>query len=158
MDGWDGKPLGGVNVILAGSSHAARTAGHGRYQLAGVPPGEHTVRFSRPGYATVKVTGIRVIAGQTTVANGTLRPGFFELKEFESGATALLLERQGAAGLMDAIGAEQFRRLGVSDAADIMTKVTGTTVVDGKFAVIRGLGDRYNVTLLSGAAIPTADP
>jgi outer membrane receptor for ferrienterochelin and colicin len=46
----------------------------------------------------------------------------------------------------------------VSDAADIMTKVTGTTVVEGKFAVIRGLGDRYNVTLLNGAEIPTADP
>lgn len=67
-------------------------------------------------------------------------------------------ERQEGSSILEAIGSEQFKRLGVSDAADIMTKVTGTTVVEGKFAVIRGLGDRYNLTLLNGAEVPTADP
>lgn len=165
LDGWDGKPLAGVTVLLRGTTLATTSDAQGRFLLQGVTPGEHTVRFSRSGYAAVAVTGIRVIAGQVTTANGTLRPEFYELEEyevtaeeFESGAVALLLERQSAVGLLDAIGSEQFRRLGVSDAADIMTKVTGTTVVDGKFAVIRGLGDRYNITLLNGAEVPTADP
>ena len=52
---------------------------------------------------------------------------------------------------------EQFRRLGVTDAAQIITKLPGTTVVEGKFAVIRGLSDRYNITELNGAQILTAD-
>ncbi|HMO66668.1 MAG TPA: carboxypeptidase-like regulatory domain-containing protein, partial [Verrucomicrobiota bacterium] len=132
LDGWDGKPLAGVTVLLRGTTLATTSDALGRYLLQGVVPGEHAVRFSRSGYAAVAVTGIRVIAGQVTTANGTLRPEFYELEEyevtaeeFESGTVALLLERQSAAGLMDAIGSEQFRRLGVSDAADIMTKVAG---------------------------------
>ncbi|MGE3312240.1 MAG: TonB-dependent receptor [Limisphaerales bacterium] len=165
LEAWEGKPLAGVAVTVRGTTLATTSDGQGRYQLSNVPVGDQVVRFSRSGYATAVVTDVRVLAGQTTTANGTLRPEFYEMEEFEvtaevfsEQAVAILQERQGSSSIMDAIGSEQFRKLGVSDAADIMTKVTGTTVVEGKFAVIRGLGDRYNVTLLNGAEVPTADP
>lgn len=165
LESWDGRPLGGVAVTVRGTTLATTSDANGRFQLNGLPPGDQVVRFSRSGYATATVTEIKVLPGQVTTVNGTLRPEFYELEEyevtaevFEEQAVALLQERQESAAIMDAIGSEQFRRLGVSDAADIMTKVTGTTVVEGKFAVIRGLGDRYNLTLLNGAEVPTADP
>lgn len=165
IEGWDGRPLGGVTVTVRGTTLAATTDAQGRFQLNGIPAGDHVVRFSRSGYASAVVSDVRVVSGQGSTVNGTLRPEFFELEEYEvtaevfqEQALAVLQERQDASAILEAIGSEQFRKLGVSDAADIMTKVTGTTVVDGKFAVIRGLGDRYNVTLLNGAEVPTADP
>ena len=165
IEGWDGRPLGGVTVTVRGTTLAATSDAQGRFQLSGVPAGDQVVRFSRSGYAAAVVTDVRVIPGQSTTVNGTLRPEFFEMEEYEvtaevfqEQALTLLQERQEGSSILESIGSEQFRKLGVSDAADIMTKVTGTTVVDGKFAVIRGLGDRYNVTLLNGAEIPTADP
>ncbi len=165
IEGWDGRPLAGVTVTVRGTTLATTSDAQGRYQLTGVPAGDQVLRFSRSGYATAVVTDVRVLPGQTTVANGTLRPEFYEMEEYEvtaevfaEQAVAILQERQESSAIMDAIGSEQFRKLGVSDAADIMTRVTGTTVVDGKFAVIRGLGDRYNITLLNGAEVPTADP
>ncbi len=39
-----------------------------------------------------------------------------------------------------------------------MERVTGASVVGGKFVVVRGLGDRYSNTQLNGASVPTADP
>jgi len=165
IEGWDGKPLGGVTVTVRGTTLATTSDAQGRFQLSGVPAGDQVVRFTRSGYAAAVVTDVRVIPGQSTTVNGTLRPEFFEMEEYEvtaevfqEQALTLLQERQEGSSILESIGSEQFRKLGVSDAADIMTKVTGTTVVDGKFAVIRGLGDRYNVTLLNGAEIPTADP
>lgn len=165
IEGWDGRPLGGVAVTVRGTTLATTSDAQGRFQLGGVPPGDQAVRFSRAGYAAALVTDVRVIAGQVTTVNGTLRPEFYEMEEYEvtaevfqEQALTILQERQEGSAILEAIGSEQFRKLGVSDAADIMTKVTGTTVVDGKFAVIRGLGDRYNITLLNGAEIPTADP
>ncbi len=152
---WNGTPLGGVIVTVRGTTLAAQTDGTGRFLIGGVPPGDQTLRFSKAGYAAAVVTEVRVVPGQTTTVNGTLRPEFFDMEEYEVTAEAfqeqaltILQERQEGSSIMEAIGSEQFRKLGVSDAADIMTKVTGTTVVEGKFAVIRGLGDRYNVTLL----------
>ncbi|CAN5206154.1 hypothetical protein BH23BAC3_BH23BAC3_32060 [soil metagenome] len=49
-------------------------------------------------------------------------------------------------------------RTGSSDAAEAMTKVTGASVVDGKYVYIRGLGDRYSSTHLNGSELPSADP
>jgi hypothetical protein len=165
IEGWDGKPLPGVTVTVRGTTLAATSDAQGRFQLGGVPAGDQVVRFSRSGYAAAVVTDVRVLPGQSTTVNGTLRPEFFEMEEYEvtaevfqEQALTILQERQETSSILEAIGSEQFRKLGVSDAADIMTKVTGTTVVEGKFAVIRGLGDRYNLTLLNGAEIPTADP
>ena len=70
----------------------------------------------------------------------------------------LLQSRQMASTVSDAIGSESFSRLGIGDAAEAMTKVTGASVVDGKYVMIRGLGDRYSNTLLNGVSVPSADP
>ncbi|MCB1129387.1 MAG: TonB-dependent receptor, partial [Verrucomicrobiae bacterium] len=44
------------------------------------------------------------------------------------------------------------------DAAEALSKVTGATVADGKYAVVRGLADRYTFTTLNGLELPSADP
>lgn len=71
---------------------------------------------------------------------------------------AVLEERKKAAAVTDAIGSEQISKGTSSDAGDIVAKVTGTSIVDGKFVVVRGLADRYTSTTLNGADIPSADP
>ena len=56
------------------------------------------------------------------------------------------------------MGAEQISRTGDSDAAAALRRVTGVTLVDGKFIYVRGLGERYSSTQLNGAAVPSPDP
>jgi outer membrane receptor protein involved in Fe transport len=108
---------------------------------------------------------VKVLPGQESKVDGVLRPEFFEMEEYEvtaeefgEQAVQILQERQQASSLLDAIGSEQFSKLGAGDAAEILSKVTGTSVADGKFAVIRGLADRYTSTTLNGADVPSADP
>jgi hypothetical protein len=36
--------------------------------------------------------------------------------------------------------------------------MTRVTVSDGKYAFVRGIGDRYNNTMLNGANLPSTDP
>lgn len=70
----------------------------------------------------------------------------------------LLAERAKEAASTEAIGSEQISKTGVSDAGAIVNKVAGASIVEGKFAVIRGLSDRYVSTTFNGAEIPSADP
>src|SRR5436190_1782532 len=70
----------------------------------------------------------------------------------------LLAERSKAAASVEAIGSEQISKAGVSDAGAVVTKIAGATVSEGKFAVIRGLNERYVSTTLNGANLPSADP
>ena len=45
-----------------------------------------------------------------------------------------------------------------SDAASAMRRVPGISVANGKYIFIRGIGDRYNKTILNGLDIPGLDP
>ncbi len=162
---WNGTPLPTVTVTVRGTTLAVQTDMAGRYTLNNVPPGDQVMRFSKPGFAAAVVTDVRVIPGQTTTVNGNLRPEFFEMEEFEVMAEEfveqtekILFERQQAGALLDAIGSEQFSKLGAGDAGQIISRVSGVSVVGGKYAVVRGLSDRYTRTLLNGVEVPSADP
>lgn len=162
---WNGTALPLVVVTVRGTTLAGQTDLAGRYELKNVPPGEQVLRFSKAGYASAVVTEVRVLLGQTTAVNGNLRPEFFDMEEFEVTAEdfaeqteKIIFERQQSGALLDAIGSEQFSKLGAGDAGAIVSRVTGVSVVGGKYAVVRGLSDRYTRTLLNGLEVPSADP
>ncbi|MGZ8937782.1 MAG: TonB-dependent receptor domain-containing protein [Limisphaerales bacterium] len=165
LDNWTEQPLSGVIATVRGTTLATTTSADGRYQIKGVAPGQQTVVFSKSGYARAIVTEIRVASAQTSRADLAMRPEFFEMDEFEITAEQandqveqLFFDRQSARSMTDAIGSDMFKNLAVGDAAQALTKVTGATVADGKFAVIRGLADRYTFTTLNGLELPSADP
>ena len=79
-------------------------------------------------------------------------------EEFTEQTEQILLERQNATTMMEALGSDFLSRVGAGNAAESISKVSGATIVEGKFAVIRGLNDRYVSTTLNGARIPSADP
>jgi len=85
-------------------------------------------------------------------------PKLFASAPPKSDIKQLLAERSKAAASTEAFGTEQIAKSGVSDAGAIVRQISGATVSDGKFAVIRGLNDRYISTTLNGANLPSADP
>ncbi|MBC8003609.1 MAG: TonB-dependent receptor [Opitutaceae bacterium] len=162
---WDGAPLSSVVVTVRGTTLAAQSGADGRYELKNVPGGDQTLRFSKSGFASAVVSDVRVLTGQSTTVNGNLRPEFYEMEEYEVTAEEfteqteqILIERQQSSGMMEAIGSEQFSKVGANDAAEALGKVSGASIADGKFAVVRGLADRYTSTTINGTDFPSADP
>ena len=76
----------------------------------------------------------------------------------EGGQELYTDERRATAAVTEAVSAEQIARTGDSDAASTLKRVTGLSVVDGRYVFVRGLGDRYSSVLLNGAQIPSPDP
>lgn len=54
--------------------------------------------------------------------------------------------------------AADLSKFAASDVADALKRVPGVTVVEGQFAIIRGLEDRYSSTMFNGAPVPSPDP
>ena len=165
VNSFDGAPLSGATVIVRGTTLATQTDSAGRFELKGLPLGDQVLRFSKSGFAAAIVTDVRVVVGQTTTVNGNLRPEFYEMEEYEVTAEEftqqsdqILIERQESGAMVDALGSEQFSKLGANDAGQIVARVTGVSVVGGKYAVVRGLSDRYTRTLMNGVEVPSADP
>ena len=161
----DGSPLSLVTVSVRGTTLANQTDATGTYELKNVPSGDQVLRFSKSGFESAVVTEVRVLAGQTTTLNGNLRPEFYELEEydvtaetFDEQTVQILEERKQSTTFSDAIGKEQITQLGAGDAGGVLAKVPGAAVADGKYAVVRGLADRYTFTTLNDMELPSADP
>lgn len=54
--------------------------------------------------------------------------------------------------------AEDLARAGDDTAAAALTRLSGLSVVSGKFVYVRGLGDRYSQALLNGSPLPSPEP
>lgn len=164
-----GLPLAGATVAVRGGTAQTKTDLDGRFRIAGLNAGPADVVVTKDGFQSTTVTGVAVggagaaelvISVHGAASDGVVQMDTFNVTaEVVAGSDAgLLSSRQKSAAVSDAIGGMQFGRLAIGNAAEAMSKVTGASLMDGKYVMIRGLGDRYSNTLLNGVAVPTADP
>ncbi|MFT5142330.1 MAG: TonB-dependent receptor [Rhodothermales bacterium] len=165
VDSQDGWPLIGVNVVIDGTLIGSSTDLEGRFEIHDLSQGTFDLRVSYVGYTTLLVEAVEVEDGLATRLDLSLSSEATDLGEITVEARAtkdteanLLRLRSKSAAVSDAISSETISRSGSGDAAAAMTKVTGASVVGGKYVYIRGLGDRYSSTTLNGSALPSADP
>ncbi|MDX1492674.1 MAG: carboxypeptidase regulatory-like domain-containing protein, partial [Longimicrobiales bacterium] len=165
LDQETGRPLSSVQVYLADGSQGALSSLDGRYVIRNVPAGVYDVTAQNIGYGTKTVTGVELTAGRTTELDITLASQAVELEEIvitsaaqRGSTTALLNERKRSTVVSDGIGSEQISRSPDGDAAAALKRVPGLSVVDGKYAYVRGLGERYSSTTLNGAPLASPEP
>ncbi len=158
-------PLLEAKVTIAETSETVLTSSEGNYLVSDMPPGNYTLVYTKNGYIRQVKADIIVNSGQMTDVDIWLEGDYTDMEEFVvqdiqlgGGSEAALLElRFDAPALMDSVGSELMKMAGVSDATDALKLVAGTTVQDGKYAVVRGLPDRYVNSQMNGIRLPTAD-
>jgi len=160
----DGKPVANARVFVSGTPVDVRTDADGRFE-ATLPAGDYSISVIAPNYAARTVEGITVAAQSRTERDVELVPAGLELPEFvvlepfvEGSLAAFVEEKRQSFAVADVLGIEQISRAGDSDVAGALRRVTGITLVDGKYVYVRGLGERYSSVLLNGAAVPSPDP
>ena len=160
-----GVPLPLVRVELSELELRVETDNQGGYLFEAVPPGQYTLVFWKPGYVRQVKTDVVVASGRLSEVDVSLAGEFTEMEELVvqdvqvgAGTEAALLElRFDSPAMMDSVSSDLMSRAGASDAAGALRLVSGATVTDGKFAVIRGLPDRYVSSQMNGVRLPSAD-
>ena len=159
-------PLAAVRVAIVETGAKATTTDQGNYLFESVAPGKYTLTFSKDGYIRQVRADVAVTAGKLTDLDVTLSGEFTEMEEFlvqdlkiagDGSEASLLKLRFESPSLMDSIGSDLMSKAGASDAAGALRLVPGASVQNGKFAVIRGLPDRYVNSQMNGIRLPTAD-
>jgi len=158
-----GGIIPGALVTLPELGLEARTDEAGQFLLE-VPAGVHTLWAEADGFAPTALRDQPLSAGVTLEVAFQLEetsvPGadIVVTANASGGVATVLAERREAPVVTDVVGSTQMARSGDSDAAAAVKRVTGLTVVDGKYVYVRGLGDRYAATTLNGAALPSPEP
>ena len=147
-----------------GTNTGATTDFDGNYSFK-IPAGTHVVSFSFLGYKTVEKT-FTIQAGETLTLNQVMSAeegvGLDEIiiksTVGKESVNALLLAQKKATVIKESIGAQTLAKIGVSNAANATTKISGVTKSEGSGSIyIRGLGDRYLSTTMNGLPIPSDD-
>lgn len=160
------EPLIGASVLVSGTNSGAAADLDGNYVIQNVTAGTHTLIVSYVSYESLTKKGIVVRNGQETVIDFEMSSDDISLQEVEVVARAnreseniLLMEQRQALVATQAVGARELSRKGISDAQAAVAQVSGISKQEGvKNVFVRGLGDRYNATLLNGFPIPSEDP
>lgn len=161
-----GEPLIGVTILLKGTSKGAISDVQGNYLIRNIPTGIYSLSFKYLGYGTKYISEVKINPGVTTRLSPMLSAsGSQQLDEVIVTATyrqasinALYSKRKNSSVLSDGISAEQISRSPDGNTADVLKRISGASVQDQKFVVIRGLASRYNATMMNGAVMPSTEP
>jgi hypothetical protein len=163
-----GEPMSYCNVMLLPADTTLRRVGgmtqaDGSFELVAAP-GLYTFRVQALSYARKELAGVRVSASSPQELLVPLSPEAIEQEEIvvearrsQDTENALLAIRRKAAAVSDAVSAEQMRRSPDRDAGDVLKRVTGLSVNEGKFVFVRGLGERYSSTELDGVRLASPE-
>lgn len=160
-----GEPLLGVSVAVVGTTTGTVTDFDGKFDLK-LAPGTYDLKISYLSFKTVTISGLGVKENEVTVIDVIgMEEAIEELQEvvitaevIERSESALIMLKRNSVNLLDGISSGNFRRIGDSDAAAAVKRVTGVSVEGGKYVYVRGLGDRYTKTMLNGVEVPGLDP
>lgn len=166
VDAKTDEPLIGASVLIEGTTHGAAADLDGNYVIQNVPAGSHTLVSSYVSYLQEIIADVTVEGNNETVIDIRLVSDDITLQEVEVIARAnreseniLLMEQRQALVATQAVGARELSRKGIGDAQAAVARVSGISRQEGvKNVFVRGLGDRYNATLLNGFPIPSEDP
>jgi len=167
VDKVSGETLIGASVYLEGVSDntiGTITDFDGNYSFE-ADPGTFDIAISYVSYTKQLIKGVVVKAGEVTTLDAALEGEAVGLAEVVVQASAvkntdasLIALQKKSFSIQDGISSQQISRTGSSNAADAMKQMTGAVVEDGKFIVMRGLGDRYSLSQLNGVTMPSTDP
>lgn len=72
-------------------------------------------------------------------------------------ANAALLEVRNNANVVSAVSAQEISLTQDANAGEVVRRVPGVSVIDGKFVMVRGLSQRYNNVWMNGGAVPSSE-
>jgi len=157
------ESLIGTTVLIQGTTTGTITDFDGRFIIPKVAPGTYNMVISFVSYETQILKAV-VSENQETILDIRLEPATLDIGEVKVTAKrrtdtdVSMLNTLKASGLIvSGISAQQISKSPDKDAAEVIRRVPGITITDGRFVIVRGLSERYNSVLVNGATAPSSE-
>ncbi len=164
IDKKTGEELIGVSVSIEGTSIGTVTDFEGKFAINGLNPGSYNIVISYISYQKKIIQGVQVKANDVTTLDAGIEPSTKELNEVvisaevkKETASALMIQQKKNISISDGISADLIKKTPDATTGDVMKRISGTSIQDNKFAIIRGLNDRYNTAYINGAPLPSTE-
>lgn len=158
------ETLIGATISIEGTGVGTFTDFDGNYIIRDVAPGKHTILVSYIGYNNSTLTDVEVRAGEKLTLDILLSANsivFDEITVVDYRQTntveAVLLEIKQAKQVVSGVSNQQIVKSQDNNAAQIMQRIPGVTIVENRFVMVRGLSERYNNVMINNVVAPSTE-
>ena len=163
------ESLVGVSIKIVQSVTGGTTSDiEGRYTLTLQARKKISLEFSAVGYENKVIDDVDATEGMITQLDVVLNPSRNTLSEVTVTAQRSTLRKESISSLLQfqkntysvaqVISAEAIRRSPDRNTGEVLKRVPGTSIQEGKYLVVRGLADRYNQAMLNGVLLSSTEP
>ena len=164
--------LASVTVKLSGAATAmTRTDVDGRFSFVVEVQKKYTLTLSYVGYQEKTIEEVTVAkAGEEETVNIVLNEGGKVLTDVAVKTTtrsttakgetvnALITFQKNTNTVASVISGEAIKRSPDKNTGEVLKRTPGASIQEGKFLIVRGLAERYNLALLNGVQLGSTEP
>ncbi len=157
------EALAGVSILIEGSKSGTSTDVEGRFTVS-VSEKIISLTFSAIGYREKTVNNISSARQDELLV--ILEEAGKKLDNVVVTATttkresvnSLIAYQKNTSTVSQVISAEAIRRSPDKNTGEVLKRIPGTSIQEGKYLVVRGLSDRYNQAMLNGVLLSSTEP
>lgn len=164
LEGTTGEIVPGAKIIVNGTDYRAISDFDGNYFIRGIEFGTYSFTISSPGHVTKILTDVIISSTDVQLINIALEPISTAISEVvvkvkinKSDDIGTLNVKKNSANSSDVISSQAISKTPDKTTSDVLKRVSGASIQDNKFAIIRGLNDRYNAAYLNDGPLPSSE-
>jgi outer membrane receptor for ferrienterochelin and colicin len=153
--------LFGATIMIEGTTIGAQADFEGKFKLEIPANKSQTLVVRSVGFKTKTIPLQPIPAGEVRTLDVELDEDVKDSKEVmvtvvrrRDTDVSLISDIKKAEMVVNGVSSEQITRTQDRDAAQVMARVPGVTVIDNRFVMIRGINERYNSVMINDAISP----
>ncbi|RZL48845.1 MAG: TonB-dependent receptor, partial [Pedobacter sp.] len=158
-----GETIIGATVKIKGTTKGMATDVDGHYTIGSLTTGKYILSYQFVGYTSKEIADIEVKDGEITNLNVVLEESTSQtLSEVviqgsfkKESVNALYAQQKNSISISSGISAEIIQKSPDRNTSEVLKRVSGASIQNNKFVVIRGLADRYNTSMLNNSLLPS---
>lgn len=165
VDAETNNPIVGVSVVNESTKAGVNTDVEGTFFLQLEKGKKYSIKISSVGYQSKLISDVQITEGAAPTLNVSLEKANTQLSAVvvttsskRETAAALYTVQKNSSAISDAISAEIIKKSPDRSTSEVLRRVSGASIQDNKFVVIRGLSERYNASLLNNSVLPSTEP
>ncbi len=164
-DAKSGAKLSAVSITIEGGTSGIASNVDGNFVVVLAAGKKYSIKLSSVGYQTKVLDEVEVLAGKTVNLDIVLDPVaktqeavVIRSTSRKETTAALISYQKNTSVVAQVISAEAIRRSPDKNTGEVLKRVPGTSIQEGKYLVVRGLADRYNQAMLNGILLSSTEP
>ena len=169
-----GQSIPGASLIIKETNKSQVSDQFGNFMINSIGLGKYTIIVSAKSYLSKEIRDVEIVTNDViflTISLTTKENVVVEkLKENKledvvivskaklESVKSLLTMQKNNVSVSDGVSAETIKRTPDKNTSDVLKRISGASIQDNKFVIIRGLNDRYNIAYLNNAPLPSSEP